>query len=138
MMDQTRWAGLSVQAFFQGYNWLGATPQLDRTVTESETRVTVPSLLCLKLQDFLNQGNWQGLAAPAIAASETSPALTPERLFGDAPASLRLSVFDFFRQSNWPGQGTRLTAAPDPPKKSISLPNPANAEIDLIDLSALF
>ena len=138
MMDQTRWAGLSVQAFFQGYNWLGETPKLEQTVTESQAQVTVPSLLCLKVQEFLHQANWQGLATAAIAASRDSQALEAERIFFSSASSLQLSVFDFFQRSNWQGQGGSFQTSPDPVKKAISLSHTANTEIDLTDLSALF
>ena len=138
MMDQTRWAGLSVQAFFQGYNWLGETPKLEQTVTESQAQMTVPSLLCLKVQDFLYQANWRGLPTEAIAAPRDSQALEAERVFFSSSSSLQLSVFDFFQRSNWQGQGSLFSTSPDPVKKTIPLPHTANAEIDLTDLSALF
>ncbi|MEB3192608.1 MAG: hypothetical protein VKL42_19860 [Snowella sp.] len=138
MMDQTRWAGLSVQAFFQGYNWLGETPKLEQTVTESQAQVTVPSLLCLKVQDFLHQANWRGLAIEAIAAPRDSQALEAEQAFFSSSSSLQLSVFDFFQRSNWQGQGNLFKTSPEPAKKAIPLSHTANAEIDLTDLSALF
>lgn len=136
MMEQTRWAGLSVQDFFRGYNWLGEAPKLEPTVTESQAELAVPSLLCLKVQDFLRQSNWTGIERAAIAFSEEERELRGESFAWEPQSSVQLSVFEFFRRANWQGRGIQSSVAPA--KKSSSIPTPANTEIDLTDLSALF
>lgn len=136
MMEQTRWAGLSVQDFFKGYNWRGEAPKLEPTITESQAELAVPSLLCLKVQDFLRQGNWTGIERTAIAFSDEERELRGESLGLEPESSVQLSVFEFFRQANWQGRGIQSSVVPAP--KASSIPTPTNTEIDLTDLSALF
>jgi hypothetical protein len=138
MMDQTRWAGLTVQTFFHGYNWQGETQKLEQTVTESQAEQTLPSLLCLKVEAFFRQSNWQGLSQQPVSFSPEERQLRAESFNFDAQSSLHLSVVDFFRRANWQGQGVAPGTTAVPEKKVSSIPVPANAEIDLTDLSALF
>jgi len=137
MIEQARWAGLSVQDFFQGYNWLGEVPKLEPTVTESQAGLAIPSLLCLKVQDFLRQSNWTGVEQKAIAFSEEERELRGESLGLLSESSVQLSVFEFFRRANWQGRGIQSNVTPPPSKKTNSIPV-TSTEIDLTDLSALF
>lgn len=133
MTSQTLWAGLSVSEFFQGYNWSGETPTLEPTVTEAN--VDVPSLLCLKVQDFLNQANWLGESLLPAQSSPVSQSQLPARAF-----SLTLPVAEFIRFINWQGSGNATTgkgAKSTQSKPPISFA-PASKEIDLDDLSDLF
>jgi len=131
MTSQSLWAGLSVQDFFQGYNWLGESPTLEPTVTEENA--DVPSLLCLKVTDFLNQANWRGEAV----ISQSSPAQAQTQLPPTA-FSLTLPVAEFMGFINW--QGNKQAGFGTQPKVSkapLSFATPA-AKIDLDDLSNLF
>ncbi len=133
MTSQTLWAGLSVSEFFQGYNWSGETPTLEPTVTEAD--VDVPSLLCLKVQDFLNQANWLGESLTPTPSSPTTQPQLPDRAF-----SLTLPVAEFIRFINWQGNGNKpasKAAKPAQSKAPVSFA-PASKEIDLDDLSDLF
>ena len=78
MTSQSLWAGLSVQDFFQGYNWSGESVPLEPTVTDETA--DVPSLLCLKVQDFLGQANWRGEVITSKAPSPAQP-LRPTAAF---------------------------------------------------------
>ncbi|MGL5035332.1 MAG: hypothetical protein ACRC6M_16210 [Microcystaceae cyanobacterium] len=138
MMEQTRWAGLSVQDFFQDYNWLGEAPKLEPTVTEAQAELAIPSLLCLKVQDFLHQANWTGIQRVAIAFPGSPAELEGEPVVWEPQSSVQLSVFEFFRQANWQGRGIQSPGTATPSKKTSSIPVPANTEIGLTDLSALF
>ena len=130
MTSQSLWAGLSVQDFFQGYNWRGEAPTLEPTVTEETA--DVPSLLCLKVQDFLSQANWKGeTVTPQL--SSLAQAQLPTNQF-----SLTLPVAEFIRFINWQGNAKAevgITAKPS--KAPVSFARPAS-EIDLDDLSNLF
>jgi hypothetical protein len=129
MTSQTLWAGLSVQDFFQGYNWSGESPTLEPTVTEEN--VDVPSLLCLKVQDFLHQANWRG--ETVTPKSSPTQAQLPASTF-----SLTLPVAEFMRFINWQGNsqaGSRIQ--PQISKAPVSFA-PPTSEIDLDDLSDLF
>ena len=130
MTSQTLWAGLSVQDFFQGYNWTGESPTLEPTVTDETA--DVPSLLCLKVQDFLGQANWRGEVMSSKAASPAHP-LRPAAEF-----SLTLPVAEFMGFINWRGNrnaGSAIT--PEMTKKVPSFARPSS-EIDLDHLSDLF
>ena len=130
MTSQSLWAGLSVQDFFQGYNWTGESPTLEPTVTEESA--DVPSLLCLKVQDFLGQANWRGDAVISKASSPSQP-LRPVAEF-----SLTLPVAEFMRFINWQGNvNARVAIAPETAKKVPSFARPSS-EIDLDHLSDLF
>lgn len=130
MTSQTLWAGLSVQDFFQGYNWTGESPTLEPTVTDETA--DVPSLLCLKVQDFLGQANWRGEVMPSQAPSPAQP-LRPAAEF-----SLTLPVAEFMGFINWQGNRNAGSAiAPETMKKVPSFARPSS-EIDLDHLSDLF
>ncbi len=129
MTSQSLWAGLSVQDFFQGYNWSGESPTLEPTVTEENA--DVPSLLCLKVTDFLNQANWRG----ETITPKSSPiqAQLPAIAF-----SLTLPVAEFMSFINWQGNNQPSSGIqPKPSKVTVSFAPPAS-EIDLDDLSNLF
>lgn len=130
MTSQSLWAGLSVQDFFQGYNWTGESPTLEPTVTDETA--DLPSLLCLKVQDFLGQANWRGEAVTAKTPSPAQP-LRPTAEF-----SLTLPVAEFMRFINWQGNvNARVAIAPETVKKAPSFARPSS-EIDLDHLSDLF
>ena len=130
MTSQSLWAGLSVQDFFQGYNWSGESVPLEPTVTDETA--DVPSLLCLKVQDFLGQANWRGEAVTSKAPSPAQP-LRPTAEF-----SLTLPVAEFMRFINWQGGFNAGAAiAPKTVKKAPSFATPSS-EIDLDHLSDLF
>ncbi len=140
MIDPTRWAGLSVQAFFADYNWSGTAPRLGESalVVPTEESGTVPSLMCLTVQDFLAQGNWRGLAlAPA---SLTPNASAPFDIQESVPP-LQLTLQAFWARSNWAGRGIaqgfgKVPATPAP--KTAPLPSANADDLGLNDLSALF
>ncbi|MFM7572649.1 MAG: hypothetical protein ACKO4S_05850 [Snowella sp.] len=130
MTSQTLWAGLSVQDFFQGYNWTGESPTLEPTVTDETA--DVPSLLCLKVQDFLGQANWRGEVITSKAPSPAQP-LRPAAEF-----SLTLPVAEFMGFINWRGnRNVGSVIAPETVKKVPSFARPSS-EIDLDHLSDLF
>lgn len=142
MIDPTRWAGLSVQAFFADYNWSGTAPRLEESARGdlSETSGTVPSLLCLTVQDFLAQGNWRGLAPTPLTETVSANFELPETI----PA-LQLTLQAFWAKSNWSGRGlakgvskgvSKVTAPPAP--TTSPLPSANADDLGLNDLSALF
>lgn len=135
MMNQAQWATVSVGNFFQGYNWHGAAPVLESSVSE-ESLNDLPSLLCLSVTDFFAQGNWRGQHQSLGAAipEQQRPDYPPEAL------TLTASVMDFCRGINW--QGTGMPKAPIAATPAIKANDPpiakAAPKIGLSDLSELF
>lgn len=137
MIHQAQWATVSVGDFFQGYNWRGAAPVLESSISE-ESLSDLPSLLCLSVTDFFAQGNWNGLrqaqgqeaAVPALQR----PHYPPQTL------SITASVRDFCRGIDWQGKGIpKAPVAVTPEAKTTNLPiAKADASIGLSDLSELF
>ncbi|MFM1842357.1 MAG: hypothetical protein RLZZ490_1093 [Cyanobacteriota bacterium] len=134
MMNQAQWATVSVGDFFQGYNWHGAAPVLESSVSE-ESLNDLPSLLCLSVANFFAQGNWHGQRQ----SLETAIPELQRPNYPPPALSITASVKDFCRGINW--QGTGIAKAPvvtssvkssDPPIAK-SGPN-----IGLSDLSELF
>ncbi len=136
MIHQAQWGQMKVGDFFRGYNWQGAPPVLECSVTE-ESLDNLPSLLCLSVADFFTQANWTGQRPHA--PEENLPALhrpkAPPR-----PLSLTASVAEFCRGIDWHGQslsrGTLPQAkAPVQSKEPVAKLEPT---IGLEDLSDLF
>lgn len=138
MIDPTRWAGLSVQAFFADYNWSGTAPRLEESakVVLFDESGTVPSLLCLTVRDFLAQGNWRGLVPTPLTETASATFELPET----TPA-LQLTLQAFWAKSNWSGRGlakgvSKVAVSPAP--KTSPLPSANADDLGLNDLSALF
>lgn len=135
MMNQAQWATVSVGDFFQGYNWHGAAPVLESSVSE-ESLSDLPSLLCLSVTDFFAQGNWHGQRQRLETAipERQRPHYPPQAL------SITASVMDFCQGINW--QGTGMPNAPIAATPAIKANDPpiakADASIGLSDLSELF
>lgn len=129
MTSQSLWAGLSVQDFFQGYNWLGNSPTLEPTVTEENA--DVPSLLCLKVTDFLNQANWRG----ETITPKSSPI---QAQLSTSTFSLTLPVAEFMNFINWQGNLKAVSGMQSKESKTPMSFAPPSSEINLDDLSNLF
>lgn len=135
MMDPTRWAGLTVESFFQGYNWSGTSPKLAPTVTEVEANLPVPSWLCLSVQDFLHQANWRGIPLESAVPGDRGADANAVAL--DETPLLQLTVQDFFGRGNWRGKAVSPSARSST-KKTTNFPSANTEDIGLTDLSALF
>lgn len=128
MMSATIWGPLTVQEFFQGYNWRGEPPKLQPPETEPKNQ-GITSWLGLSVQDFLNQSNWRG---QAILPKQEQPLTEKD------PLSLTLSVAEFFGAGYWKGQkGTvSVKSTPKPLEKDVLSED--SQEYHLTDLSDLF
>lgn len=121
MINQSLWAGLSVKAFFGGYNWLGESPKLEPT--ESQASTEVPSWLSLTIADFLSQSNWYG--SPLLKHSPPQTVL---------PLSITLPVHHFFQLMVWEANSDLAFVAQEEPTPA---PLPSD-DLKLTDLSDLF
>ncbi len=137
MIDPTRWAGLSVQAFFADYNWSGTTPRLEdlASVVPTEETGTVVSVLCLTVQDFLAQGNWHGLA---VAPTPLTPIADSAFDLPETVSPLQLTLQSFWARNNWAGRGIPKGLGKAPAPKTAPLPSANADDLGLNDLSALF
>ncbi|MEB3161513.1 MAG: hypothetical protein VKL20_08650 [Synechocystis sp.] len=135
MMNQAQWAMVSVGDFFRGYNWRGAAPVLESSVSEASLS-DLPSLLCLSVTDFFAQGNWHGQRQSLETAIPDlqRPSYPPQAL------SITASVRDFCRGINWQGTGMAKAPVVATPVAKPSDPPIAKAgpNIGLSDLSELF
>ncbi len=125
MIDPTDLAGLTVESFWQGFNWLGLPP-------EPEVSREVPDepkdWLAYSVAEFLALANWSGRAR----------AIDPPRATAAAPPLLTLSEEEYFQSLPWRGK-THVHAAPKVKSRPATEPSPnVNRDFNANDLSNLF
>jgi hypothetical protein len=125
MSPQVHWARVSVQEFFQGYNWSGDAVVLSPSLSPEELS-SLPSLVFLSVGDFLRQVNWLGKAHPS------QPEISKPVPVTETPSALTLAVADFFRHFN--AQAPVLAAPTARPTPLVA----TAPDLDLTDLSGLF
>lgn len=114
MINQTLWAGLSVQTFFNGYNWGGEPPKLEAKSNDLEDSSKI-NWFKLDLSSFLARSNWRGETSTVISSAESvscNPIL-----------SLTLPVNTFLQSIRWQGNGKVSAIKPTPRSPSSSLGN---------------
>jgi hypothetical protein len=127
MMSPSDLAGLTVERFWKGFNWLGLPPQLEPLVPEEKEPTNwMESSLC----EFLREANWSGRRAPS-----PRPASKP------AAPLLTRAVGEYFQALPWLGRDEKTPPAlkQEPISPGVRPPGARDGrDFSATDLSNLF